>query len=162
MKYLWCVPDTHSPNFTSHYYLREAQLKTLSIIPVCPHSTNHFWSLFFFFGVSVYQFLNVFLFLGTLAAADYPKWSFIFLRSCQKMFYSTSWFLWFLMIKIVATFWNKAAVISFEGDFFSCCTISGRASCLSDVQFKEWAFWTIELRGSVIKQIIFQNASCRN
>lgn len=49
MKYLSCVPDTHSPNFNVHYNLREAQLKTFFIIPVCPYSkTKHFWSLSYF------------------------------------------------------------------------------------------------------------------
>lgn len=69
---IYYVSQIHILQISPHIITkREAQLKTLSIIHVCPHSTNHFWSRF-----SVFQHI-------------------INIRNVLL----TSWSLWFLMIK---------------------------------------------------------------
>lgn len=42
MKYLWCFPDPHSPNFGSFYCLIEAQFSSFTFIPACSRSIEQF------------------------------------------------------------------------------------------------------------------------
>lgn len=70
------------------------------IIPVCPSSTNRFWSFFFFFNVSASCFECDF---GSCCWLLRMELYFSPLLSEVFCFSHTSSFAWFLMIKIVTT-----------------------------------------------------------